>query len=311
MKNITNVLMTCLAATLSAQTASAATISHQAAAPVGELIVSMQNVGAGDTSVALGATRVPLLSVTLSASCEADVRVSEIELHHTGLGSASDLEGVYFSDDVRRLSRVTSFDGDGNARVRLTDMLIPKCGVQRMTAMVNISKNASAGGEHGLVIERATALQTTAKTVRLEVSQQPMTVKATPKQSSTISVNFLSVPGRLRYGRVETVARLQLSADAKSDHLLKSITLTNQETARDMQLIRFFIESSKGGQISLVAHRMQAKKVTLIFEPSFVLRRSRTVVLNVKAEVRVSNGAKVRFTLEEPSDLEAKEYRAR
>ncbi len=264
-----------------------------------------------ETSAALGATRVEMLSLDIAASCDSDIRIDDIEIKHTGLGATSDIDGVYLSDDLRRLSRSIHFARDGTAHVRPQRLTIAKCNAVRVSILANISPSASPAAEHGVTIVSADRIHSTASTVTLTQSDDGIVVRASPQQAGAISVNFLSVAGPLRYGRQETVARIQLSADAKSDHLLKKIALTNTEQARDMQLINFLIETRDGTQLTPLAHRMFGKKVTLLFDPTFILRRSQTIVLLVKAEMRASAQTKVRFTLEEDSDLDAKEYRSR
>jgi hypothetical protein len=56
-----------------------------------------------------------------------------------------------------------------------------------------------------------------------------------------------------------------------------------------MNLINFTIETPSGKVLSRLQQRMDAKNVTLEFSPSYILPRSTTVVLVLKAEVKSNN----------------------
>ncbi len=277
----------------------------------GELQVSLRQIDMG-SSVPLGATRVPLLGLNLAASCDADVRIDEILVRHTGAGDADDFTGVMLNDATRRVSRSSTFDNDGVARLRPTAALtVKKCSSIDLMVAVNLSAQAGVASEHGASIVGADDVKSSAKTVRIVRSQDAVRMKAVSGSTGTVTVNMLSVPGRLRYGRTETVARLQISADAKSDHLLKKITLTNTENARDYQLMNLYLETRSGEVVSLVANHMRAKEVTLLIDPSLLLRGSQTIVLDLKAEINAGAGTKVRFIVEDRADIEATPYRSR
>jgi hypothetical protein len=56
-------------------------------------------------SVPLGAERIPMLQLTFKASCSAPVTIRTLTVHHTGLGSVSNLAKMYAVDGTTRLSR--------------------------------------------------------------------------------------------------------------------------------------------------------------------------------------------------------------
>lgn len=274
----------------------------------GELTVIVENQGTVG-SVPKGATRIEFLTLNLSASCEGPVTVNEIDVKHLGLGSLDDISGVYLSDGLRRMTRAARFERSGAvARLRLKSFVVPKCDGVRLTVFADFSSGAATAGEHGMTVASADAVLSSAKAVTLSQSRKIDVKVATPKEAGVITVNFLPIASRLRYGHIETVARLQLTADSKNDHLLKRITFTNAESARDMDLQNVVIQTTSGKQLTTTAARMRGKQVALDFTPSYVLRRSSTVVLLLKAEVRASVTRKVNFTLEEAADLEAKIY---
>src|SRR3989344_6358374 len=259
-------------------------------------------------SVPRGATNIPMLRLDISPDCENDITLEGITLTHTGLGSVSDIEGVFLSTGQRRVTRVLGFDsGDKKARLRFSPpMKIPKCSAISMQAMINLSPDAKVASEHSVNLKSASDIQSTAKSIKISDRDPSERIIANPKQAGTITVNFLPLYGRLRYGRIETAARIKLSADNKSAHLLKKITLINQEDARDMNLTDMTLQTRSGTVLTRTAQRMHGKTVTLEFNPSYILRRNETLILLLKARVNGGPQRKVNFYLEEKNDLETR-----
>ncbi len=261
-------------------------------------------------SVPRGATRLEMAELNISASCEADIKLDGITVTHTGLGDASDIIGVYINEGFRRVSRSRKFDQRSRAAdLRVTSLTIPRCEAVRVKVLVDISSDATVASEHGITIDHASAITSSAKTTTLLHFDFTQRVIASPRQAGSVTVNFLPITGPLRYGRRETVARLQLTADSKNDHLLKSITFTNLGDARDMNLINFTLETRRGDVLSPLTQRMRGLYATVFFDPTYVLERGRTVVFLLKAQINASQPRKVDFMIEEPSDLNSTLYR--
>lgn len=275
----------------------------------GELLVTFDSSGTFG-SVPRGATRIAMGTLNFSASCGADIQIRSLKLRHIGLGSTSDISGVYLADGFRRVSRSSRFDPrSATVDLRVPSLKVPSCGAVRLFVLMDLSADADVASEHGVTFLSASDLDTSAKSVTFGGADASTSVRASPVVSGGVAVNFLPVPGRLRYGRTETVARIQLSADAQHDYLLKSITLTNDEDARDMDLTRLQLVTRSGTGVSLTAARMRGRVVTLDFSPTYILERSRTVVFLLRAEIHATRYRKVRFLLEEPSDLGVTIYR--
>jgi hypothetical protein len=273
----------------------------------GDVTISVQDsqtVG----SVPRGATRIPMMTLSVSTSCTNDVKLQSIDIKHKGLGNVADISNVYAMDDFRRLSRGVHFERNGNATLSFPNLTIKKCSAMNITIYTDMSSDADIAGEHGVTITGAPDIHTSAATTTFNQSDDTKRVIATPKQNGTLTVNFLPISTLLRYGRIETVARMQFTTDNQSAQLIKKVTLKNRGDARDMNLINFTIETPSGKVLSRLQQRMDAKNVTLEFSPSYILPRSTTVVLVLKAEVK-SNYKKVDFYLEEPADLDAKPTR--
>lgn len=286
-------------------------------------IESLSPVGKGELSVIVtpadsvgtvqkGATRIAFLTLDLSASCDADVALSEITVTHAGLGRATDIAAVYVSDGLRRLSRAQRFDArSGTATLRLQGVTVSRCGALHLTLRGDIAVTADTAGEHSLGVLRPEDVVSSAKRTVLRFTDESERIFTAPGKQGTITVRSLPVAGLLRYGRTETVARLQFTADASAAHLLKHLTLTNRGDARDYDLVRFQIVTRSGDILTPMTHHMDARSVTLDFVPSYILPRGQTMVLLVQAEVRSARGKKVEFVLEEPADLQASVYQDR
>lgn len=255
-------------------------------------------------SMPKGATRVEMATLNISASCDSDITVTGLEVMHIGLGSSADISSVYLHDGLRRISRGRTFDSRSRiADLRVTSFTVPKCGAKRVNVLFDISRDAAVASEHGVTIVRASSIQSTAKTTTLVRTDSTERVFTSPKDAGSIMINFLPIKGPLRYGRTETVARLQLTADSKNDHLLQSVMFKNLGDARDMNLLNFTLETRTGEKLTPIAQRMRGLFVTLKFDPTYILERNRTVVFLLKAQINASQSKEVNFTIEEPSDL--------
>lgn len=275
----------------------------------GDLHVSFTSQGTYG-SVPRGASRIELGTLNFSASCEADIIIDSVSVKHIGLGDVSDIARVYLGSGFRRVSRARVFDRrSGMADVRTPSFTVPACSAVPLSVFVDISPNATVASEHGVAFVSPLDVVSSAKNTTFSGEESATTVRALPVNQGEVSVHFLPLFGRLRYGRTETIARIQFSADATHDYLLKTITLTNQENARDMDFTNIRLETRTGTGVSVTAFRLRGRSVTLEFSPSFILKRSQTVVLLLKAKNNVTQYRKVDFSLEEPSDLGIAIYR--
>jgi hypothetical protein len=263
----------------------------------GDLHISFVSSGTYG-SVPRGANRIELGTFNFSASCEADIAINSIEIKHVGLGETTDISRVYLGSDFRRMSRARTFDTRSQiAELRTPSLVVPACSAVPLSVYIDLSADAAVASEHGVAFLSPASVRSSAKNMTYSNEVSPTTVRALPINAGEVSVRFLPLFGRLRYGHTETIARIQFSADASHDYVLKKITLTNQESARDMDFTNIRLETRSG------------KSVTLEFSPSYILERSRTVVFLLRAKNNVTQYRKVDFYLEEPSDLGIALYR--
>lgn len=262
-------------------------------------------------SIPRGASRVAMLDITLEASCDADVQVRELAVRHEGLGAASDIERVYLTKGIRRISRAASFSANDHvARLRVGGLTVERCGRTTVTVRADYSVSASSGGEHRVMLTGTEDIVSSAVRIDLTETTAPGTVRATPSPAGMIDVAYLPVHGTVRYGRNRVISRLRLDADGGSDHLLSAITLTNEGSARDADLRNLFIEMS-GKRVTGTLRRLDDDRAVFTFDPPVRLGRNQSRVLEVHADVRASSRRTIRLVLEEPSDLDAAIQRQR
>lgn len=256
-------------------------------------------------AVARGASRVPFLQVTLAASCERDVTVSELTLVHKGLGDVADLERVYAWADNVRASRAAVLTRDGEVTLRLRSFVVPACDTRELWILADLSPDAGVSAQHALTIATSADVVADAE-VTLDAGRTtaPTTVGGGEAVGS-VSVEMLDLPRRLTYGSTRTVARIRLTADGERPQLLRSITLTNDGSARDADLRNVVLQSAAGDDLAGPVDSMDGDVVTLVLDEPLLLGRNDTVLLVVKADVRASRRRTVRFGVEEPSDVDA------
>lgn len=264
-------------------------------------------------SVPMGAQRVPMVEVRLTAPCSDEAIVHAVTLRHEGLGDASDLESVYAMSGLRRVSRASRPDGNkGDVTLRLGNLHIPPCGKLMLSIQADLSRDAAAGSEHRLTIKEAASIQASVPVRLLSSTHGTLAPRAiVPGTIGGIDVSFLDLIEPLRFGPHKTVARITFKADNVSDHLLEAITLTNDGSARDGDLERLVLENARGKALTTNVWKMDGERVRLVFSPALSLKKNQTILLHLRANITASRRRTIRFELEETSDLEATVRRGR
>ncbi|MEQ1849060.1 MAG: hypothetical protein ABL890_00520 [Candidatus Peribacteraceae bacterium] len=263
-----------------------------------------------EESVALGQTRIPMLTLELGASCDAPVTVQEIDLKHFGQGRSKDLRSVYALSGYRRVSRGQSFDTDGNLSLRLQRVTIPACDVLRLTIVADLSIAADPTGEHSIQLATAPSVQSTAlKTEYVSVASLSSMIKSSPFDPGAVTVRFLPHQVNMLYGTIQTIARIQVTADQNGSHVLRNLTLTNAGSARGHEFIDMRLEDRKGNVLTRLTQHMDGRRVSFDFDPTYILNRGDTVLLLLRGEIRTSYAKTVDFELEEESDFVTSSYR--
>jgi len=267
----------------------------------------------GAVSVPLGAQRVSMLTLRMTAACGGDVPVTAVTVEHRGLGSAADIDAVYAMSDGRRLSRGMQIaDRLGTVQLRLQRFSVPACSTKEVGIFADFSNSAAITGQHRFSVASASDIDALPARVLLLSERVGALRQTVGEPVGTITVAYLSVQKPVYYGSDRTVARFTLTADQTADHDLIAITLTNDGSARNRDLRSLSLYAS-GKRVTQVAESLDDDRVRLVFGPALSLQRGQQRVFTLHADVRASIRKTIQLLIEEPSDIEAKaaEGRAR
>ncbi|MFA7681933.1 MAG: hypothetical protein WCX61_02795 [Candidatus Peribacteraceae bacterium] len=278
----------------------------------GVLTVDVHGVTA-ERGVPPGAQRVPMLELTLSASCEADIRVASLTVQRRGLGSREDIDAVYLMSGTDRVSNAQSIaNRDGTVQLRTTGLFIEACTSKTFVVAVDFSENAAIAGEHRFIFVGPRGVDAGDATVRVRYGD---TVSRVVRRTAGLSIGIISVEN-LRvftsptWGSQRILARLQLESDGRDDHAISAITLTNNGSARDRDLQNLFIQAGQGMASQRIV-TMDDDHVRFVFDPSLLLQKHTRRILVVRGDVRASRSRTIDFVVEENSDIEATPVRSR
>lgn len=274
-------------------------------------VITVQVLTRPTASVPIGAQRVLMLTVQMTADCPAnvqarrDVLLRSLTLLHRGLGDPSDIERIYgFSDGLRR-TRTTTVSSRGYATLYFGGVQLKSCSTMSMDILADIRSTAAASSEHGFEIadEKSIVTEPQAKIALNPAGAAGLTIPV-GKALGTVSVQSLSLPNTLTYGSARTVARLRLDTVGRDDQLIRSITFVNDGSARDADLQNLFLETSGHSRLSPTVPSLQGDRVMIVLDPPLLLRRSESRVVQLLGDVRASRRRTVRLIIQEASDVD-------
>lgn len=252
-----------------------------------------------------GAQRVTMLEIRMTAACDADVPVRSITLFHEGRGASEDLTSVYLVREGRRVTRGRAFASPGEPLFfpLPRDFSVPACRTVALQALADFSAGAAVAGEHALAIRSPEGIDAGGTSVSLLSMTQPAGIRRTASgEAGSISVTFLPLIGRVRYGAQRTVARMSLTADGDSDQWLDAVMLTNDGSARGTDLQNLSLQTQRKTVLARAA-ALEGSVVCFILEEPLFIERGQTVRVDVRADVWASRRRTILFLLEEASDL--------
>lgn len=274
----------------------------QSVHPRGSLTVAAQS--AGSASVPPGAQRVEMLTLRMTASCSGDVTLQTISVQRRGLGANADIKSIYA---VHRGSRITRSRAiarkDGSVDLNVRRFRIPACESEDVLVLADFSPTASAAGEHRLELREIDAA---GSTVRIEqrIAAPSAARRTTGRAVGQISINYLKLTRRVRFGERQIVSRFTVKADNKDDHFLRAITFTNNGSATDEDLQNLYI-GFRNRRISTVASNLHGDSARMEFDPPFLLKKNQKLSFALHADVNASRRRTIQFIVEEEGDLEA------
>lgn len=275
------------------------------------LALSVQINALQPASVPPGAQRVTMLELTFASACSGDTAIHGLALTHRGMGDIRDLKSVYAMSGGRRISRGRALNtGDGTVTLTFRPALtVPACGEQGTQIMADFSADAAPSGEHTLSVLRAADIDAGGAGVTIRTADAPVRSLAGVEQGS-VAAAFLPLLTRVTYGDHRTVARLRLAADGAYDQIVDAVTFTNDGSARDTDLQRLTLETSRG-QVLARLSALQGHRAPFVLASPLSLERGQVSLLTVRADVRAGRRRTIGFSLEEPGDLVSRRARSR
>lgn len=256
-------------------------------------------------SVPVGGSRIPMLTLTLQASCAGPATVRSITVHHTGIGATEDIARLYLLEGTTRVSRATTLQRtSGEAILRPTKFTIDACKTRTIQVAMDLSPSAAAGAEHGIALKAAEDVQSNAA-VTLTATRAAATVSAAAYNAG--SVSYAEVPLATRnvlFGKNRSLLRFSLKAVGTAQSV-QAITFTNDGSARDGDLQNLALYTSNGERVSEESVRLDGDTVRIPFVPAFSLERNATHLLTLKGDVTASRRRTIEMRVKEPSDIEA------
>lgn len=274
--------------------------------PEGDITVNAQ--AKRINSVPRGSQGVSMLNLSASASCDASVTLNSLTVQRKGLGANQDIEQLYVTHLGQRISSARPISqGNGRATFNLRRFQVPACTEQVLEVLADFSVDAAITGQHQLEL---ISVEADNATVRIDRRQVDPVFQTVPARVGRISVEYLDVNERVRYGSRQRVARFTLEADNESDHMISSIQFTNNGSASDDDLQNLYVEF-RNRRVSDIAPAMIGDTVIIPFTPPLLLSKNQTLKFSVRADVRASRSRTIQLLIEEPSDITAEPYRNR
>ncbi|MAE68569.1 hypothetical protein CL635_02060 [bacterium] len=274
----------------------------QSVHPRGHLTIDAQ--AAATASVPPDARRVEMLRLRMEADCSGDASITTISVQRRGLGANSDIESLYVVHRGQRISRARSVARrDGSVDLNVRDFRIPACEEEDVLVIADFSPDAAPAGEHRLELRSVDAGGTTVR-IDYRVGDFTRTRKTAGRALGQISVNYLNLTRRVRYGNRQIVSRFTVQADSRDNHLLRAVTFTNNGSASNADMQDLYIDF-RNRRISSLVPQMNGDTVRLEFDPPFFLKKNHKLKFALRADVRASRSRTIQFVVEEAADLEA------
>jgi hypothetical protein len=260
-------------------------------------------------SIPQGAQRVPMQMLKLKASCDASLTIESFVLAHEGRGPVSDLSRVYAWTN-KRISRAVVPRAAENFTLRLQPPLtIAACKTVDLALVADYSADATIGSEHRIMLVSIETTDDAEVTIQKSSSNARRTTPST--QAGTVTVEFRNVNTPMKYGANRVLARLYLSAEGPRDQQVRAITLTNNGSASNTDLQNFYYATTTGETLSKKVVQMDGDTIRISFDKPLVLRSGNSRLIELRGDIRSGARKTIRWSMEEPSDIEATEVRGR
>lgn len=247
-----------------------------------------------------------VLSLRLAASCGEDVSIGHLTVSHRGFGLQADIEGLYAMVDGERRTRLRTVRSDGATDLRFSPALvIPACRDAHVDVMAVFDQDALVASEHAFDILGVSDIAANVTDVRGQFPLRGNTMRIAPVAAGTLTFAYRTVAkNEVNIGETDAVvARFQLSADGREDHVVRSLSLEQDGSASDGDLTNLRIRRSDGTVLTPAVDRLRGDRATFVFDPPLRVRRGDRMSFEVVADIKGGAARTVRLTLEEPADL--------
>ncbi|MBI2463500.1 S-layer homology domain-containing protein [Candidatus Peregrinibacteria bacterium] len=192
---------------------------------VGDLTVSMGTVVANNT-IPKGATAVKFLNVNLTAGAEADVKVSSLVFHRTGVGSVNDFSNVYLYNGDERLTSGKSISSDTNeAEFNNLGVTVPAGESVELSVKADTSTSATTGDQNAFEFTGVDKIDSSAETVNLSGALVGGYMQISGSTAGTITIAKNGSISNPKVGETNVkIAEFQLTA-ANEDMTLQKVAL--------------------------------------------------------------------------------------
>ena len=285
--------------------------STQSVQSQGVLTVQVKDGGI-ITSIPRGSQRIPMLKLSLRASCSADISVDEVNVKRVGLGDRSDISAVYAMSGTRRLSRANSVPRkSGEVQLRLRRFLVPACEQREVSILMDLSPEAAIAGEHRFVLGFPDPVDAGLARVIVQKSSLPVMRRTAALEAGTIEFGYRNTNINARYGQHKELSTFRLIASDENHHLISAIRFKNNGTAKSEHLQNLYIETGRRERVTKILRKMDGDTAYLEFDPPLILRRYREREFTLRGDIIGSTYRNIQFVIEEPSDIEARVIRRR
>ncbi|MBI5794508.1 hypothetical protein HZA87_05535, partial [Candidatus Uhrbacteria bacterium] len=273
----------------------------------GTLEVAMASTNPVGDSVPKGAVGVVMLSIDLTASCDDSVKLEHLVVLHEGFGAETDIDGVYATVDGTRSTRKRSIDSqDQTTDLRFqTPLDIAACGTKTVDIVSDFSSTSTTSAEHNFAVELPTDFHSNAKAVQGNFPLRGNTFRIAAVSSGKVTVTYRSIsPNKVQVGDKSVVlGKFEVSTDSVEDQTLYSVTMEQNSTANDGDMMNLKIRRTDGTILTNVVSAFVGDFATFVFDPPFTILQGDKITLEVIGDIEGGAANSVILHFEESSDL--------
>jgi hypothetical protein len=250
------------------------------------------------------------LNIKAQAACSTKpVKISSVTISHKGLGASTDISRVYVLLGQTRISRSFPLPARGEwLTLSLRNVEVAPCESRTLTVAADIATDAAAASEHAFNL---VSIDAHGANVTINADAQGSLQVSATGTPAVVTAELLPVLTSVSYGRNRIVARLSIQGTAGKEQRVTAITLTNNGSAADDNLQNLAWFTRTGEKISAVIPQLQGRTARITLDPGLLLEGRDAKLIELHADVRASRKRTIRWSIEEPSDIEAMEVRTR